>query len=110
MYVEHCAPAIRQTTTPHHLPPPLVMLPSSRPVFLSNVAKHVAHFFITHAGPWVWAIAIEVAQGVLGLAHQLAVARAARCVPFFFFFSPSMPWGELGVSLRCCRVLRDLWH
>jgi hypothetical protein len=62
------------------------MLPSSRPVFLSNVAKHVAHFFITHAGPWARAIAIEVARGVLGLAHQLAVARAARCVPFFFFF------------------------
>src|SRR5260221_176603 len=72
-------------TTPHHLPPPLVMLPSSHPVFLSNVAKHVAHFFITHAGPWAWAIAIKVAQGVLGLAHQLAVACAARCVPFFFF-------------------------
>ena len=77
MHVERHAPAVRQTMTPHpHLPPPLVMPSSSR-----LVAKFVAQFLVMHARPWARAVVIHVAQEVVGLVHQLAVARAARYVP-----------------------------
>jgi len=77
MHVERHAPAVRQTTTPHpHLPLPLVM-----PSFSRLVAKHVAHFFVMHARPWARAVIIQVSQEVVGLVHQLAVARTARYVP-----------------------------
>lgn len=55
------------------------------PSFSRLVAKYVAHFFVTHARPWARAVVIQVAQEVVGLVHQLAVARAARYVPPFVF-------------------------
>jgi len=66
MHIERHAPAVRQMTTPHpHLPPPLIM-----PSFSCLVAKHVAHFFVTHAHPWVHAVIIQVSQEVVGLVLQ----------------------------------------
>lgn len=54
------------------------------------VAECIAQFFVTHVRPWARAVAIRLSQEVVGLVHQLAVARAARYVPPYLFFAVLM--------------------
>ena len=63
--------------------PPHIMSPSSRlvQVFIKSNPFHV---FVT--APWARAMMLNIAKGVVGVAHQLAVVRAARCAPFSPFF------------------------
>ena len=82
-------PAIWQATMPPcpHLPIPSTMPFSSHLVPYSWNFNIIQYLFVTRIGPWVHTIGTNFAKEVVGLAHQLAVACTARCIPFYFFFA-----------------------
>ena len=51
-------------------------------------------------------ITTNFAKEVVGLAHQLAVAHAARCVPFYFFFASLI---LLRVNVEVTTSAQRLW-
>ncbi len=74
----------------------------------------MACFLATRAGPWVLAIVIKVPREVVGLAHQLVVVRAARCVPpSLFFLALIRVNAEFAYFVhRCCADISasDIFH
>jgi len=63
--------------------PPRIMSPSS---YLVQIFLKSNPFRVFATAPWARAVILSIAKGVVGVAHQLTVARAARCAPFSPFF------------------------
>src|SRR5260221_706872 len=77
VHVEHSHACRSTNNTPPH-----TMSPSSHLVHIFLKSKPF-RVFVT--APWARVVILSIAKGVVGVAHQLAVARAARCAPFSHF-------------------------